>query len=224
MVGIISGFLLLQFFQVAVGAAPAVSTSPDPDRPIRYDFVILALSWSPTYCASSVRRGQTDQCQNPANRGFVVHGFWPQSRDGARLRCAEGRADFSKALFERALQVFPDLDLAEKQFQRHGECFEFSPDSYLDVTAQARSKIVVPDFLRALDRPLSIAPEEIRSAFANSNSGLSRDSISVSCRKSTLVEVLICMKSDLSGFEPCPQVVRRTCRGAMIEVPASLRR
>lgn len=201
------------------GAGPQAGGTPQ-----HYDFMILALSWSPTFCASSAKRGDSAQCQNPANRGFVVHGLWPQANDGARLRCGDGKAEFSKALFERALDVFPDLNLAQAQWQRHGQCFGLSPDVYLDRTETARSKLVIPERLRAITQPASLGPEDIRRDFVRANSGLTVDAISVSCRKSTLVEVLICMKSDLSGFEPCPQVAKRSCRAATIGIPASLQR
>jgi ribonuclease T2 len=222
LLGWVAVFLI--FAQASQAVPIATSDGPVSGKIQTYDFFILALSWSPTYCASSAKRGETPQCRNPANNGFVVHGLWPQARDGARLRCQSDRSEFSKALFERALEVFPDLRLAQNQWQRHGHCFGYPADAYLELTARAKSKIAIPDNLRSINTALSLDPDVIRSGFIAANSGLARDSISVSCRKSILVEVLLCLKSDLSGFESCPQVTKRSCPAAMISVPAATQR
>lgn len=200
-------------------AASAETVGASAPKPQSFDYVILALSWSPSFCASSVTRGASAQCQNPANRGFVVHGLWPQAADGARLRCPANKVEFSKALFERALDVFPDLKLAQSQWQRHGQCFGFTPDAYLELTGAARAKISIPDQFRAPNQTSSLPPDEIRTAFRKANPTLEADSISVSCRKATLVDVLICLRSDLSGFLSCPQVVKRSCAAATIQIP-----
>ena len=217
---------LLALIVIFGGLAPvaiAASTAPEgssPQQPQSYDFVILALSWSPSFCASSARRGDSPQCQNPANRGFVLHGLWPQATDGARLRCPANKGQFSKALFERASEIFPDLGLAQSQWQRHGQCFGFAPDAYIEKAAAARGKVIIPEQFRSVKDPVSLPPENIRKSFVSANSGLSPDAFSVSCRKSELVEVLVCLKSDLSGFASCPQVTKRSCRAATIQVPA----
>lgn len=213
------GLIVAAFISIHFAFAAPIDAGQEKAQ--KFDFVVLALSWSPTYCASSAKRGESAQCQNSIHRGFVVHGLWPQALDGARLRCSAGKSEFSKALFERALEVFPDLYLAQSQWQRHGQCFGFSADAYLERTNVAKSKIVVPDRLRALEQPMSLAAEDLRKEFSRANSGLPLDAISVSCRKSALVEVLICMKSDLSTFESCPQIAKRSCRASSMQIPAS---
>ena len=42
------------------------------DRPGAFDFYVLALSWSPTYCLGE--RASPAQCRTATPRGFVVHG------------------------------------------------------------------------------------------------------------------------------------------------------
>ena len=49
----------------------------------RPDAYVLALAWSPTYCAKNP--GNTWQCAPRRRFGFVVHGLWPEyDRGGAR--------------------------------------------------------------------------------------------------------------------------------------------
>lgn len=212
---------LLLFAPQGLATAVEVSSAkPQNSLSQSFDYVVLALSWSPTYCASSAKRSKTAQCQNGTNRGFVVHGLWPQANDGSRLRCAPSMGAFSKALFERAVEIFPDVNLAQAQWQRHGQCFGFSADAYLEWTAKARAKLVIPDSFKVIDKPASVAPEKIRTDFVAANIGLQNDSISVSCRKSELVEVLVCLKSDLSNFVPCPLIVKRSCRAPFVQIPA----
>src|SRR5208337_2815550 len=62
----------------------------------QFDFYVLALSWSPSFCEASAERGsnqatsnqtasnQTTQDQQCGERrySFVVHGLWPQYEKG----------------------------------------------------------------------------------------------------------------------------------------------
>ena len=52
-----------------------------------FDYYVLALSWSPAFCAD--RRSGTENAQCGAGRafGFIVHGLWPQYERGWPERC-----------------------------------------------------------------------------------------------------------------------------------------
>src|SRR5689334_7347405 len=49
------------------------------NRPGQFDFYVLALSWSPSFCEASAERGRApkEQCGGRPY-SFVVHGLWPQ--------------------------------------------------------------------------------------------------------------------------------------------------
>jgi ribonuclease T2 len=51
------------------------------------------------------------------------------------------------------------------------------------------------------------------------NRGLRTDTMAVTCRGGELEEVRLCLRKDLSGFVPCPEVARASCRRAFT-VPA----
>lgn len=218
--GIALSIMLVALTSSAFAVDGQADSRPD-GKPQNFDYLILALSWSPTYCAANSRRLDERQCQAPANHGFVVHGLWPQAMDGARLRCPAGKGEFSKALFERTLEIFPDLDLAQMQWQRHGHCFGFAADAYLEKAGAARAKLVIPERFRNVDQIFSLSGEAIRESFVNANSNLTAQSVAISCRKGELVEVLVCLKNDLSSFEPCPQIAQRSCRAATLRIPAA---
>ena len=65
----------------------------DEGEPGDFDFYVLALSWSPTWCATSedaaTARGNASE---GADFGFVVHGLWPQYEAGYPEFCRRRRA------------------------------------------------------------------------------------------------------------------------------------
>src|SRR5262245_17781418 len=52
------------------------------DRPGDFDYYVMALSWSPTYCADIGPRDGEPQCNGPRPYAFVLHGLWPQHDRG----------------------------------------------------------------------------------------------------------------------------------------------
>ena len=52
-----------------------------------FDFYVLALSWSPGYCASEGSNADENQCNSPRRYEFVVHGLWPQFEKGFPSDC-----------------------------------------------------------------------------------------------------------------------------------------
>src|SRR5262245_32563319 len=54
------------------------------NEPGKFDFYVLSLSWSPSFCAANVERGfqRSDPQCGPRPFSFVVHGMWPQYEKG----------------------------------------------------------------------------------------------------------------------------------------------
>ena len=57
-----------------------------------FDYYVLALSWSPTYCALEGEARGNPQCDRPL--GWVLHGLWPPYEDGWPSYC---RTSFREA-------------------------------------------------------------------------------------------------------------------------------
>lgn len=60
-------------------AEPAARVSTAANKPAVFDYCVLTLSWSPTYCAE-LDPGRADpQCSASGMRryAFVLHGHWP---------------------------------------------------------------------------------------------------------------------------------------------------
>ena len=79
------GTAVLVLLQLIAGAAQARDF-----RPGEFDYYVLALSWSPTYCASEAGASDGQQCAPGRRFAFVVHGLWPQFKQGWPENCETG--------------------------------------------------------------------------------------------------------------------------------------
>src|SRR5436853_7389370 len=70
---------------VALLAVVSVAAAQEQrqNQPGQFDFYVLSLSWSPSFCEAAGERGTPPQ-QQCATRpySFVVHGLWPQYDHG----------------------------------------------------------------------------------------------------------------------------------------------
>ena len=55
-----------------------------------FDYYVMALSWSPTWCALEGDRRGSPQCDMDADFGWVLHGLWPQYESGWPSYCRTG--------------------------------------------------------------------------------------------------------------------------------------
>lgn len=206
-------------FLVWLGAAGGASAQGYGSQPGRFDFYVLALSWSPGFCALEGDRKGRRQCETGAGLGFVVHGLWPQYERGFPSECGAERNPTSMAMSE-ARDVFPDAGLARHQWRKHGTCSGLSPTDYFRETRRAREQVKIPEKLVRPTTGLTVQPLAIERAFAEVNPGLRPDMMSVSCRRGVLQEVRICFDKTLRGFRTCPEVDRSGCRGGSVSIEA----
>jgi ribonuclease T2 len=190
--------------------------------PGTFDFYVLALSWSPTYCANGGDKRSPDQCHSGSSNGFVIHGLWPQLDHGYPTECPSEQADLPKTTLEPALRLFPDLKLAEREWKRHGTCTARAPADYLADISTARQKVTIPAPYQRPRMEALVSPLDLQNAFIDANPGLAAGMMEVSCVKGELQEVRICFTKDLKGFRACPEVVAGSCRAksvTMLPVP-----
>jgi len=194
--------------------------APGPARAAEFDYYVLALSWSPSWCASNDRDGRTSQCNGRRSYGFVVHGLWPQSNTGWLEDCRSREPDrVPEQLIRNYYDIVPSAGLAGHEWRKHGTCSGLSQDMYFRTLRRAHSTVVIPPviFNGALDRRLNT--DQIEQLFMKSNPGLASNAIAVACEDNSLSEIRICMTKGLD-FVPCPDVDRRSCRQRSISIPA----
>jgi ribonuclease T2 len=210
----------LSFSFILVIVAWAEDGQPAPARP--FDFYVLALSWSPTYCESAKDRAPHRTSAQCSGRpfAFVVHGLWPQSSEGFTSSCQAPAPRIDRALADTMLDMMPSRPLVYYEWKRHGSCTGLAAPQYFETLRKARNAVTIPAAYRDPSEPLTVAPADVIAAFIKSNPGLSADAMAVACNKNRLSEVRVCMGKDLS-FHKCAAIAARTCKREHIVMPAA---
>lgn len=211
----VARYLLAAFLAIAGWATSAPASA---DTPGDFDFYVLSLSWSPTYCQD---RGRSDriQCGGPRPFAFVVHGLWPQYERGSPRDCDVGpRSGLPRRLVDSMLDLMPSPSLVRHEWRTHGSCSGLEPNDYFDLTRQAHDAVRIPSQFVDVSDYLTVSPREVESAFIAANPGLKASGIAVSCDSRRLKEVRICMTKDLR-FRDCAEVDRKACRNNSLVMP-----
>jgi len=190
--------------------------------PGQFDFYVLALSWSPSYCeAARERAPDRAPDQQCAGRpySFVVHGLWPQYEQGFPSYCQVPAPRLNRNIVSNALELMPSPRLVFHEWDRHGTCSGLSPNAYFEAIRKARAVVKIPDDYLALEKPITVKPGEVVNAFLEANPGLTRANMAVACDRRRLTEVRICLTREF-GFRDCGEITRRTCRLDKVTMPA----
>jgi ribonuclease T2 len=189
-------------------------------QPGKFDFYVLALSWSPSFCQDNEERGRNggEQCTTARPYSFVVHGLWPQYERGFPQRCEVPAPRLNRELMTSMLDLMPAPRLVYHEWDTHGTCSGLGANAYFDLVRKARGSIKIPETYAAPEKSMSVAPEDVEDAFVQANPGLSRSAIAVTCNSTRLSEVRICLSRDLK-FRDCPEIDRRACRRDKVLMP-----
>lgn len=178
---------------------------------------MLALSWSPGFCAVGGGEGR-DQCRDGADIGFTVHGLWPQYDHGFPSDC-RGDTYPPRAALATTRGVYPDEGLARYEWRKHGTCSGLAPTAYFAAAREARDAVTIPPRFKEPHAEQHLSATDVVRAFLDSNPRLRPGMLAADCRGGTLDEVRICFAKDLKSFQACPEVVRRGCRAGDLDVP-----
>ncbi len=184
-----------------------------------FDYYVMSLSWAPSFCQT--HPGERIECGSKGF-GFVLHGLWPQNRNGSWQQHCSTRSEPDHATIERTLAFMPSPYLIRHEWETHGSCTGLDPANYFKQADRAFASIHVPRELQTPGSPPSLSANDIVHAFMQANPGLHDNMISVACRDgNALSEVRICL--DKRSLEPqaCGGRVRNTCRYGMLRIPAA---
>jgi ribonuclease T2 len=209
----------------ALGQAQLQTTGQDRQqnsaqhRPGQFDFYVLALSWSPSFCAESEERGRNAGAQCSGRPySFVVHGLWPQYERGFPRDCQIPAPRLNRDIMSSMLDLMPAPRLVYHEWDKHGTCTGLDARAYFDLVRKARSQIAIPEAYVGPKSTLSVTPDEVEDAFVKANPGLTRAAIAVTCGGTRLSEVRVCFSKDLR-FRDCPEVDRRACLREKLTMP-----
>lgn len=181
-----------------------------------FDFYVLSLSWSPSYCLRDGANGRGGaQCRLNANYGFIVHGLWPQYENGYPRQCPTSQSGPSAGVVTVMQDIMPSRRLVEIEWSRHGTCSGLSAAEYFRTLRRAREMVQIP----SIERNMRQNADQIEASFIAANPRLNRRQIAVTQSSGIIEEVRICLSKSLQ-FRNCPQIDARGVDGAfMLRVP-----
>ena len=198
--------MLRIFMLFAVLAAPLRAQDASGD----FDYYVLALSWSPNWCALEGDARASPQCDAEADFGWVLHGLWPQYEDGWPADCRHTFHNPSRTDTAAMADIMGTSGLAWHQWNKHGSCSGLSPDDYFALSRLAFERVEKPEVLRRLTTPVTLPATLIEDAFMRDNAGLDADEITITCRAGRIQEARICLTRDLEP-RTCGADVSRDC-------------
>jgi len=217
--------VMLTFCLLAVLASPGSAQGPAQDKRQnqagQFDFYVLSLSWSPSFCAAAAERapGRDPGLECGARAySFIVHGLWPQYENGFPEYCQVPAPRLDHAMISSMLDLMPAPRLIFGEWDRHGTCSGLSPRGYFDTVRKARAVVKIPPQYLDLQQPLNVSPAAVEAAFIKANSDLAPADIAVGCDAKRLTEIRLCLSKDLK-FRACPQIVQRSCRRDQVLMP-----
>lgn len=191
------------------------------NAPGEFDFYVLSLSWSPSFCEAAAERGNAERSKAQCSErsySFVVHGLWPQYDRGSPEYCRRPAPRLERHVMVAMLDLMPAPGLIYNEWDKHGTCSGLGTRAYFETIRKARAAVKIPHELLQLANPKLISPEELEADFIKANPGLSASAIWVTCDSRRLSEVRICMSRDLQ-FRACAESDRRACRRDQVLMP-----
>src|SRR5262249_31638296 len=148
---------------LTVGMGVATAQDRRQNEPGQFDYYVLALSWSPSFCEASGERGAPPQQQCGARAySFVVHGLWHQYEKGFREFCQQPAPRLDRNIISSMLDLMPAPRLISNEWDRHGTCSGLSPNAYFETVRKARALVKIPEAYIAPSTPLTVTPDRWR--------------------------------------------------------------
>ncbi|MBF9047952.1 ribonuclease T [Rhodobacterales bacterium LSUCC0031] len=180
----------------------------DGERPGDFDYYVLALSWTPNWCALEGDARASEQCQAGQGHGFTLHGLWPQYENGWPSFCPTTARPPSRAMTAEMADIMGSGGLAWHQWRKHGVCSGLSAVDYFRLSRLAYRRVTRPEVLRRLDRTVRLPASVVEEAFLEVNPDLSPEMLTVTCRAGHVQEVRICLTRDLEPRACAPDIAR----------------
>ncbi len=191
--------------------ATSISTAKaEGERAGDFDYYVMALSWTPTWCALEGDARESEQCEAGQGYGFTLHGLWPQYEEGWPSYCPSSERPPSRGMTGDMVDIMGSSGLAWHQWRKHGVCSGLEAADYFALSRLAYERVTRPDLLRQVTRDVRLPARVIEEAFLEENEALSADMLTVTCRSDRVQEVRICLTRDLEPRE-CGRDVRRDC-------------
>mgnify|MGYP005851195637 CR=1 FL=1 len=175
-----------------------------------FDYYVLSLSWSPTWCALEGDARDAPQCDASADHGWMLHGLWPQYKRGWPAHCPTARHPPSRSLTGAMADIMGSSGLAWYQWEKHGTCSGLSAEDYYAAAREAHARVARPEVFRKLTAPVKLPAHVVEAAFLNANPGWQADMLTITCREGRIHEARLCLSKSLEPVT-CGHDLRRDC-------------
>ncbi len=207
---------------MAISVVPGAAQDRRQNAPGQFDFYVLSLSWSPSFCDYVSERSPASVARQPecGDRpfAFVVHGLWPQYEQGFPEFCQNPAPRLDRDIVASMLDLMPSPRLIFREWDRHGTCSGLPARAYFETIRKARALVKIPPDYLGLAEGKTVSPSEVEDAFIAANPGLTHDAIAVGCDAKRLNAVRICLSKDLQ-FHSCAEVDQRSCKREQVLMP-----
>ena len=200
---------LLFAWIVTAGLIAGMATA-EGEKPGEFDYYVLALSWSPNWCAIEGDAKGSDQCDARHDHGWIMHGLWPQFHRGWPSFCRTAERPPSRGMTADMADIMGTSGLAWHQWNKHGSCSGLSAAGYYDLSREAYSTVVRPTVFRKLDKEVRLPASVVEDAFLQANPKIDADGLTVTCRDGFIQEVRVCLSKSLDPV-PCGRDTIRDC-------------
>lgn len=195
---------------IALWLAMALPVLAEGEKPGRFDYYVLALSWSPNWCATEGDARGSDQCHPRHDHGWTLHGLWPQYHRGWPAYCPTVEPPPSRAMTAAMADIMGSGGLAWHQWKKHGTCSGLSAAAYFALSRLAYGAVNRPETLRRLEAPVKLPARVIEAAFLEANPGWAPEMLTITCRDGHIAEARLCLSRSLEPV-PCGRDVIRDC-------------
>ncbi|MDB5935675.1 MAG: Ribonuclease [Massilia sp.] len=148
----------------------------DAAEPGRFDYYAVALSWSPSFCAT---HDDPRQCASGRQHGFVLHGLWPQYEKGYPQKCSTERLPERER--EKYAPLFPSPTMIGHEWSTHGTCSGLNPAAYFALSEKLRSAVSIPAPYQRPAVPVRTNYDEFVQAFRSANPGMAAHAVLPFC-------------------------------------------
>ena len=182
----------------------------DGERAGEFDYYILSLSWSPSWCALEGDARGSPQCDENRELGWVLHGLWPEFEQGWPSYCRTAHGAPSRPQTAAMADIMGSSGAAWHQWKKHGTCSGLSADEFFETARAAYNAVSRPEVFRKLTRPVKLPASVVEEAFLQANPGWSKDMLTITCKAGRIQEARLCLTKNLNPRE-CSTDARRDC-------------
>lgn len=176
-----------------------------------FDYYVMSLSWSPTWCALEGDARDSPQCER--DFGWILHGLWPQYETGWPSYCRTAERNPSRAETAAMADIMGTSGLAWHQWKKHGVCSGLSSEDYYRLSRLAYGRVTRPEVFRKLRDAVRVPARVVEEAFLEANPRLSADMVTVTCKAGRIQEVRVCLTREIEPRDCGADVVRDCTMG-----------